>query len=135
MLAKHTSPTPSRQQTALASMRLSHTALGPGGRGAETQMQRASLELPATRAMPRRLRLTVAGPNLLAEVLLGRPKRPARSLSYGGADTSACWLACEASASPVLWVGLWSINLAPAEVAPVREFFRGAGIAVREALA
>lgn len=47
MLAKHISPTPSRQQTALASTRLSDTALGPGGRGAEASMEHDESPLEA----------------------------------------------------------------------------------------
>ena len=39
MLAKHTSPTPSRQSPGLASMRREVTALRPGGRGAEVSME------------------------------------------------------------------------------------------------
>lgn len=96
-------------------------------------MQVATLELPATRALPRRLRLRISHPHLLAEVLLGKPKHSTRALSYGGAEARSCFLSCSEPA--VLWVGLWSINLAPAEVEPVRAFCVAAGIEVCEATA
>lgn len=96
-------------------------------------MPSTTLELPATRVLPRRLRLTLSHPHLLAEVLIGKPKHSTRALSYGGAEARRCFLSC--SDTPVLWVDLWSINLAPAEVEPVRAFCVAAGIEVREATA
>ena len=86
---------------------------------------RVRLELPATRALPRRLLLVSRDGCMLAYLFSGSRKGSTTELVYAAASVGAC--DCDL-ASPTLHVGSASIPLTRAEAEKVAETFSAAGL-------